>query len=228
MAMISNITASQLNGAPTQDRRSEMAINSMKEVADYYSALLRCVQAQRSGRDTQSYSVGITSCSADASATTIAINLAIIAARSGHRRVLLVDANTKSPSVAKSLGVAVTVGMTDVLSGSALLGDALQTTTIDGLSLLAVGNRGKQLGTDYDVQQVVDLLDELKSEFEFIVFDLPQADELSECYAFAEVLGGIFLVVEAGRVDGRVARRVKQRLEHGGANLLGAIYTNQN
>ncbi len=228
MAMISNITANKMNGAQTQDRRSDSAIDSMKELADYYSALLRCVQTQQMGRDTQSYSVGITSCCPNESTTTVAINLAIIAARSGHRRVLLVDANTKSPGVAKSLSLTTSVGLTDVLSGSALLGDALQTTTIDGLSILAAGNRGKQIGSDYDVNHVVDLLDELKSEFEFIVFDLPQADELSECYAFAEVLGGVFLVVEAGRVDGRVARRVKQRLEHGGANLLGAIYTNQN
>jgi capsular exopolysaccharide synthesis family protein len=196
-------------------------------LADYYAALLRCVQSQRLGRDVQSFAVGVTSCEPGEGVSTIAVNLAIIAARSGARRVLLVDANKKSPSVAQKLKLVTTPGFTELLGGSALLGDAIQTTVIDGLSVLASGDCTKQLGSDYDVDDFTCRLDELKSEFDFVVFDLPQAAELSECYAYAEALDGIFLVMEALRVEARVARRVTQRLEHAGARLLGVIYNQQ-
>jgi Mrp family chromosome partitioning ATPase len=159
--------------------------------------------------------------------TTVAINLAIVAARGGSRRVLLVDANTSHSAVVKYLGLKSTVGLTDVLGGGAMLGDCLQSTSVDGLSVLSAGTITTQLGSDYQVSDLVDLLDELKSEFELIIFDLPQAEELSECYAFAGALDGVFLVLEAGRVDMRVARRVRQRLDHCQANLLGAIYNKQ-
>jgi capsular exopolysaccharide synthesis family protein len=227
MAMITSTTANRLGTDRSQNRPSGGDSDQANELTNYYSALLRHVQAQRADLNTQSYAVGITSCERGEGVTTIAINLAIVAARNSSRRILLVDTNTKHASAAKYLGIEAGAGLTDVLCGATLLGDALQPTTVMGLSLLSAGESRRQLGSDYDVSDVVTLLDELKSEFDLIVLDLPHADELSECYAFAEVLNGIFLVVEAGRVEGRIARRVKQRLEHCQANLLGVIYNKQ-
>lgn len=224
MAMISSITANQMSSERAQDRPATVAGSAASDLANYYSALLRCVQTQQAVRETRSFSVGITSCSASEETSVVAINLAIVAARNGNRRVLLVDANTKSPAIAQKLKLTAPTGLTDILSGAALLGDALLPTAVERLSVLAAGDRGKQLGSDYDVDDVTSLLDELSSEFDLIVFNLPQADELSECFAYAEALSGIFLVVSAGQVDGRVARRVTRRLEHGGARILGAIY----
>ena len=224
--MISSISTNK----PSVDRVSDRVASSTdsdSEWSNYYAALLRHVQASQAAADVASFALGITSCGRGEGVTTVAINLAIVAARSGNRRVLIVDANASHPSVAKYLALRNDVGLTDVLSREAMLGDALQRTSIEGLRMLSTGVSKNQLGTDYQVSDLVDLLDELKSEFELIIFDLPQAEELSECYAFAGALDGMFLVLEAGRVDMRVARRVRQRLDHCQANVLGAIYNKQ-
>jgi protein-tyrosine kinase len=224
--MITSVTVNK----PSIERASDRAggaHQSESDLAGYYAALLRNVQAHQSQLGVPSFAVGITSCGRGEGVTTVAVNLAIAAARGEHRRVLIVDANAKHPGVARALGVKPMGGLADVLAGSALLGDCLQSCSVEGLSLLPAGEASRQLGADFDVAAIGDLLDELKSEYDFVVFDLPQADELSECYAFAQILNGVYLVVEAGKVDARVARRVVQRLEHSHANLLGAIYNKQ-
>ena len=223
MAMITSITVNKPNHERSADRIT--AVGS--ELAEYYAALLRITQAQQAEQGLASYAVGITSCGRGEGVSTIAVNLAIAAARGGHRRALLVDANAKNAAIAKLIGIKASPGLADVLSGSSLLGDCVQSTTVEGMSVLPAGSPGKQLGSDFELADVADLIDELKSEFGLIVFDLPQAEELSECYAFAQVLNGTFLVIEAGRVDARIARRVTQRFAHCQATLLGAIYNKQ-
>lgn len=197
--------------------------DSQAEIAGYYAALLRLAEAQQSAAGLASYTLGVTGCGRGQGVTTVAVNLAIVAAQNGARRVLLVDANSQNPSVGKYLKLRAHTDI-DVLNGSAWLRETLQHTSVDGLSILTIGSGSKKLGSHFTVADVSALLDELRAEFELIIFDLPQADELSECYAYAEMLDGLFLVVEAGRVDVAVARRVKQRLDHCQANLLGAIY----
>jgi Mrp family chromosome partitioning ATPase len=223
MAMITSLSANK----PT-DRAANQAASargdSQAEVASYYAALLRLAEAQQSAAGLANYVLGVTSCGRGQGVTTVAVNLAIVAARNGARRVLLIDANSQNPGVAKCLGLKPHPGFADVLSGGALLGESILATSVTGFSVLTPGSSTKKLGSDFSVAEVSALLDELRTEFELIIFDLPQADELSECYAFAEMLDGLFLVVEAGRVDVAVARRVKQRLDHCQANLLGAIY----
>lgn len=225
--MISSFTMSKSATKQGGDRHPVPTDGAAKGLTDYYAALLRLVQAQQTELGLASYAVGLTSCSRGEGVTTIAINLAITAAYGGQRKVLLVDANPRHAAVAELLDLERFTGMTEVLSGTAMLGDSINSTSVKSLSVLPAGSPGKQLGSDFELADVVDLLDELKSEFGLIVFDLPQAEELSECYAFAQVLDGTFLVIEAGRVDARIARRVTQRLAHCDAPLLGAIYNNK-
>jgi protein-tyrosine kinase len=223
VAMITSLSTNK----PSADRAANQAAavrgDSQTEMVSYFASLLRLAEAQQSAAGLANYVLGVTSCGRGQGVTTVAVNLAVVAARKGARRVLLIDANSKNPSVGKYLKLR-THAEIDVLNGSAWLRETLQDTSIPGMSVLTVGSGTKKLGSDFSVADVSALLDELRTEFELIIFDLPQADELSECYAFAEMLDGLFLVVEAGRVDVAVARRVKQRLDHCQANLLGAIY----
>jgi Mrp family chromosome partitioning ATPase len=228
--MITSLSANKpsTESKPSTDRTANQAAapaaGSPAEIASYYAALLRLAEAQQSAAGLANYVLGITSCGRGQGVTTVVANLAIVASRNDARRVLIIDANSQRPGVAQCLKLKSHAGLSDVLCEGALLDECLLTTWRVGLNVLTPGNGRKKLGSDYSVADVSALLDELRTKFDLIIFDLPQADELSECYAFAEMLDGMFLVVEAGRVDVAVARRVKQRLEHCQANLLGAIY----
>lgn len=194
------------------------------ELSNHYAALLRQVLAEQVNLQSPAYVVGITSCGRGEGVTTVAINLAVTAARRSNRRVLLVDANEDHSGPAELLGLAGGVGLTEVLIGQAMLGECIVPTSVEGMSLLRSGQETRQLGMGYELETLINLLDEIRSEFDLIVFDLPQAHELSECFSLTEVVDGVFLIVEAGRVDQHVARRVVEGLVTGRSHLLGVVY----
>src|SRR5690625_6041763 len=66
------------------------------------------------------------------------INLASTLARSG-RRVLLIDADLRAPSLHRHLTLQSEAGLTTVLLGEAALDDVVQPVELDGLSVLTTG-----------------------------------------------------------------------------------------
>ena len=90
--------------------------------------------------DDEPRSVVVTSANRSDGRTTVALNLAAALALTG-RRVTIVDADLRHPSLAAIRGLEAAAGLTDVLEGRASLGDALQQDPeIAGLSVLTAGS----------------------------------------------------------------------------------------
>ena len=107
---------------------------------DYCQSLLRQIEhGQEAGASVKT--MGITSCNSGAGVSTIAANLALVAARQSESPTLLVDANLSSPvmneqfALRKGAGVAELMNITD----SPLGFRAQPTSLIAGLSVLARG-----------------------------------------------------------------------------------------
>ena len=217
-----------ITGTKTNDRSagngSAAGHSATHDLITHYAALLRHVLTEQANLGTPAYAIGITSSGCGEGVTTVATNLAITAARSSNRRVLLIDTHSGHDGPARKLSLSTEAGLSEALLGQSLLGECLRETDIPGLSLLSWGHSECQLGMDYELEDAANLIDEVKSEYDLIVCDLPHADELSECFTLSEILDGVFLIVEAGRVDRRVARRAQNRLTRTRAQLLGAIY----
>jgi capsular exopolysaccharide synthesis family protein len=166
--------------------------------------------------------VGVTSSSSGEGVSTVAANLAISAARGGCR-VLLVDANTRDPAVARTFHVAPRPGLAELLADEASLEDCIQETTYDSLFVLPAGPASDQDAGGVDWSRLEEIVEQLKAEYELLVFDLPAADELSPGLVVAALLDGVLMVVEAERTDGVAAARAKRQLEMAGAKLLGVV-----
>ena len=204
-------------------RGSAEAVAPRHDLSNHFAALLRHVLGEQRRRELASYAVGMTSCEKGEGVTTVSVNLAATAARSGSRRVLLMDANADHSGPTEMMNIPPGPGLTDVLAGKAMLGDCIASTTVEGMDILLRGQEAGQIYIDYELADVASLMDELKTEYDLIVVDLPAANELNESYAFADVVDGIYLIFESGQTDRRMAGRVKDRLEKSKADLLGAI-----
>ncbi|MEM9352747.1 MAG: CpsD/CapB family tyrosine-protein kinase [Planctomycetota bacterium] len=193
--------------------------------SEQYSALLSRVLDHQQDLSASAYALGVTSSHAGEGVTTTAINLSALAAGCPNRRVLLIDCAgaRRRGGPAERLGLTPTCGLSDALSGAALLGDCLISTRFDRLSFLAGGREPGGLGHDYDPAAFRALLSELKGEFDFVVVDLPAVDSSSNCTSMARLLDGVVLVIEAGRTDARHADRAQQKLRTSGAALIGAV-----
>jgi capsular exopolysaccharide synthesis family protein len=189
----------------------------IRSLDEHYRALYQRIRSLLTG--VESATIGVTSCVEDEGVTTVAAQLAQVAAVEQEQAVLFIDANTSHSSG--------TPGLSNIMSDN----DGLQSnelaayfdsTDISNLSVLSSGSAESH--STYSSDRFEQLLVEIRKSHPWIFVDLPPAGELSECQVFATGLDGILLVVEAERVRNQVVRRTKEQLLQAGVTLLGVVF----
>jgi Mrp family chromosome partitioning ATPase len=186
--------------------------------ADYYRALFQQVRGGLDLSSGEGRSLGITSCLIGEGVTTVCQNLVVEAAQQLGRPALLIDTNLTAES-AQSVP-----GIYDVLLGRIEPADCIRPLSSRDAYALAAGSRGARGAAPFPKEAFVELIDDLKREFPFIVVDLPTVNELTDCLSISSLLDGVLLVVEAERVRSQVVARARDHLLQAGARLLGAIF----
>lgn len=164
--------------------------------------------------------IGFTSCTARAGVSTLAAGLAAVVAGSG-RDVLLVEAASHNPGLARRFGVAPSPGFWDMLAGQCSAME-LSPTDPGNLCLLPCGKPPSKpllAGRETFAQ----LLKQWRECFDLIVLDLPPAMPEEPLVAWTSALDGVLLVIQSERTVAEDAKRVKQTLEDCQARLLGAV-----
>ncbi|MEQ8790491.1 MAG: CpsD/CapB family tyrosine-protein kinase [Pirellulaceae bacterium] len=190
-------------------------------LSGHYEALFRQLRFLQGGA-APPRTVGVTSCKSGEGVSTVAVNLAICGAGSGCR-ILLVDANTMSPSLARTLLVAPRPGLADLLSGEAALEECIRPTTTERLSILPAGPLSAADRADFDWSRLEEIIAQVSSDYELVIFDLPPVEALSPCLVVASLLDGVLLVVEAERTGSDAALRSKRQLCAADAKMLGVV-----
>lgn len=156
--------------------------------------------------------------------STTAANLAIVMAQSGAR-VLLIDGDLRSPSVATMFGVEGAVGLSDVLIGRVRLADAIQVWGLKNLSLLPSGamppNPSELLGS----QAMVSLLRHVEKEFDVILIDSPPLLPVTDSALLSKHVRGALVVVAAGRTHRGQLNGSVESLQNVGAHVAGVVLT---
>lgn len=206
-------------------------------VDQHYQALARRLQnasVSRNGEDASSGdhsspgivgTIGITSSRRGEGVSTVAANLALAAAEMSLGPVLLVDANLPNPDIAGMFRIDPATGDKGLID--ALLGedheDLVVETSVANLSVMLPGVIGKNrqlLNERHAIQQAIQ---RLREDYEWIIFDLPPATELSECFALSGQLDSVLVVVQADGPPRETVRRACRELEIAGAKVVGAV-----
>jgi protein-tyrosine kinase len=163
--------------------------------------------------------IGLCACRSGAGVSTVAFNLAVMLSERTQSKVALVEANLRSPVLAKSFSLAAEPGFAAFAEGRAgeeafhaLPGLDVHALVADTTAtplplLLAAAAR----------------LPSLSKTFRHIVVDLPPLLEYPDTGMIAAGLDGVLLVIEAEETRWQVAREAKKRLDVAGPPLLGAI-----
>jgi capsular exopolysaccharide synthesis family protein len=156
--------------------------------------------------------------------STTTANLAIALADSGVR-VLLVDADLRRPKVASYMGLEGSVGLTDVLIGRVALDDVVQEWGRGKLSVLPAGtvppNPSELLGSAAMGRLIV----ELRSKFDVVLFDTPPLLPVTDAAILSRFVGGVILVVAAGRANRHHVGGAISALENVGSKVSGIVLT---
>ncbi|MCA9246071.1 MAG: CpsD/CapB family tyrosine-protein kinase [Planctomycetales bacterium] len=197
------------------------------EVATHYLSLLERLGPEKNAPGFAVPTVGLTSCYSGEGVSTVAANLAITAATTSNRDVLLVDANFARPSLRRAFQTPPGPGLAEILLEDRQWGSGVQPSSFPRLSLMTTGTRPADFAQAFDSDALGPVVDQLREAFDLVVFDLPPAGQVACCTRFARLLDGVLLIVEAERVRREVALRTTELLRRGNVHLLGAVMNKQ-
>ena len=155
--------------------------------------------------------------------TTVASNLAISLAKKKGKRIVLVDADLRRPQIHNLFGFSRRNGLSDILSGDLKLRTALRSTKIDNLMVITGGRFTKTPAKLFENNKIGEVVDELKADFDIIIFDFPPTIPVSEPEMMAKSLDGILFIFLAGKTPREVAQRGISIMRNAEANLLGVV-----
>lgn len=166
-------------------------------------------------------SIVVTSSNAGEGKSTIAAHLASMLAESGQATVL-VDADLRRPMQAKLFDVDGTVGLTQVVAGSADLADCLVATQQENLLLLPAGrippNPAELVGSG----RMQSLITSLEQSFTVII-DAPPLLPVTDAELLTVASDGALLVVQTGKTRTEQVALATRKLEQVDGTLLGVV-----
>lgn len=154
--------------------------------------------------------------------STIAANLAVVMAHIG-KRVILIDADLRRPTVHKTFGLRNDIGLTSVMVQDGRLETALQGTPIENLRVITSGplppNPSELLGS----KRMSLLVEELRGMVDTIIIDSPPVMAVTDALILSALADGVLMIVDAGSTRIGAARQVKQSLDQASAHVIGVV-----
>ena len=154
--------------------------------------------------------------------TAVACGLAIAMAETGAR-VVLVDANLRSPGLGRYLALDTRRGLADVLAGRAGLPEVLQDSLDGRLTVLPCGEDPADPGVILASPRLGTTLRGLTEAFDVVLVDAPPLHGVADAVVLSKVTDRALLVVRANRTRTAEVARSTDLLERVGARLAGAV-----
>jgi polysaccharide biosynthesis transport protein len=166
--------------------------------------------------------IQITSPSAGDGKTSLAVNLGFSLAQSG-KKVLLIDADLRHPRLHKIFALTDRIGLSTLLGDQADLTDAILGTDVAGLALLPSGPPPHNPAELLTSPRLKELLDSLRSRFDYILIDTPPLLTVSDPCVVAPRADAVLLVVRNSRNCRPRAQQARAVLDTMGARILGIV-----
>lgn len=127
--------------------------------------------------------------------TTISVNLSMSLAMKGHK-VLLIDCDTRNPSVARTLRMKNQRGFAEYISGDISARGLIQDTRVENLFIIAGGVKGKENHSDIlSSKRASQLISSVGNVYDYVILDTPPCSLLADASELAEVADCALLVI---------------------------------
>jgi capsular exopolysaccharide synthesis family protein len=169
--------------------------------------------------DTASRSLQVTSVQAGEGKTMVSMNLAISLARLG-RRVLLVDADMRRPSVHRAFGVIDALGLAEYLAGGEEWRAVTKDVGVPNLGVITAGAPAEAPAELLSSERMRELVRVAQAEYDFVVIDSPALlVNVADARILSSYTDGIVMVVRGGVTPRDVLRRLLGHMP----NVVGVV-----
>ncbi|QNL92860.1 CpsD/CapB family tyrosine-protein kinase [Lactococcus lactis] len=204
-----------------RDQRLIAYINPTSPITEQYRSLRTNIEYAQIDKVLQT--IAITSASpAEGKSTTIA-NLAVTYAQQG-KKVLIIDADLRKPSLQKIFRKDNVNGLSDVLMGKVNINKSInEIQGVPGLFLIPSGfipfNHSELLSSN----AMHDLISALKEYYDIILIDTPPVLIATDAQIVASICDATVLVAKSESTENKSLIDAKKRLAKVNANLIGVV-----
>jgi capsular exopolysaccharide synthesis family protein len=200
------------------NRRPYVAGNPRSPAAEAFRTLRANIEF--SGKDGPPRTLLVTSSRPGEGKTTVAANLAAIFAQGG-KRVVLVDADLRRPSIHRALGIANRLGL------STLFRDSLKIETVckswDRMQVITSGSLPSNPAEMLASEKMLHILADLRQRADVVILDGPPM-LVADAQILSSLVDGVLLVLQPGRSPVDEARSTLELLKRSGAQVIGAVF----
>jgi capsular exopolysaccharide synthesis family protein len=192
-------------------------------VAESYRQIRTNLQFARQGEPVRTIVV-TSALPGEGKSTTIA-NLALSFAQTG-KKVLLVDADLRRPTLDGLFKLKREPGLSDYLAGKTQFDSVVRMTRIENLDLVECGaihgNPSELLGT----KRMKEFIDHAKSLYEIILLDSSPILAVTDPAVTSTSVDGVIIVASAGKTRMKEMEESRDMMEAVGGQLLGIVLNN--
>lgn len=154
--------------------------------------------------------------------STVACNMAITFAENG-KRVLLIDADLRRPTVSKKFKLPNSMGIVNVILNHDLFQETVHKDVVTGLDIITSGvippNPSELLGS----KKFQKLMEEMKGMYDTIILDSPPLLAVTDAQVLTTISDGTIIVAQHGVTKKEEILQAKDLLEKVKGNILGVV-----
>jgi capsular exopolysaccharide synthesis family protein len=152
--------------------------------------------------------------------TLTTVNLALTLSQSFQRRVVVVDADLRRPTVHEVFQLPNVTGLSDGLKAGGTWKAPLIEVS-QHLSVLTAGRPTPDPISALTSERMRQLIHDLGERYDWVIVDTPPVGLMPDAHLLAEMVGGAVLVVAAGRAPFRLVERAVEGLGHD--RIIGVV-----
>ncbi len=194
--------------------------NPRTPIAESFRSLRTSVEHTMSKQDLKT--ILFTSAKPQEGKTTIATNLAIAFAQIG-KKVLMIDADLRKPTLHHVFNKPNRGGLSNVLSGQLHIQEVIRETYVVNLEIITSGPIPSSPSEILASDRMSDVLSELKPFYDLIIVDTSPILGLSDGQILSAKCDGVYIVIQFGSTGRSDLQEAIRNLELVQANLLGTI-----
>lgn len=155
--------------------------------------------------------------------TTIVVNLGVVFAQLG-KKVTLVDADLRKPTIHTKLGLQNRIGLTSLFVRSLEVKDLItQKTEVSNLNVITSGdlppNPSELLGS----KRMQSILEQIKMNSDLVIIDSPPALAVTDPLVLVPYVDAVLIVIKPGFTKAKSAALVVEQLNRSNAKIIGVV-----
>ncbi|MBI4698539.1 MAG: CpsD/CapB family tyrosine-protein kinase [Nitrospirae bacterium] len=173
--------------------RKEMRLHLLRDHYEQFHKVIDNLTAGRKGN----YAIVFSSCNHEEGASTVSLNFSAALTIDLSKKVLLIDGNIRNPALHDNFGINNEKGFVELIEGGIKINEAIRDIKDPRISFIPAGRNIKDPSVLFQSDKFLDVLNELKKRFDFIIFDSSPVISYTETAILSGKVDGLIMVLEA-------------------------------